>query len=89
MINSLSLKTSLFSLSLVMLSGCAAPGYTAMSTNSTTVRIYDINGQTVARIRDGDVYNTQGIRTHRIDSQGNIYSVTGARAGQRVGKIGK
>ena len=87
MINSLLLKTSLFSLSLVMLSGCAVPGYTVTSTNSTTARIYDTNGQTVARIRDGDVYNTQGIRTHRIDSQGNIYSVTGPRAGQRVAQI--
>jgi hypothetical protein len=72
-----------------MLFGCAAPGYTTSSMNSTTTRIYDTTGITQVRIRDGDVYNTQGIRTHRIDSQGNIYSVTGPRAGQRVGKIGK
>lgn len=80
-------KIFLLSLCLVTLSGCAHHGYS--SNNSSTEYIRDTQGQTVARIRDGNVYNTQGIRTHRIDSQGMIYSVQGKTAGQRVGKIGK
>ena len=72
----------------ILLTGCSTTyiGSTA-STPSNTQTIRDTNGQTVARIRDGNVYAPNGVRTHRIDSRGNVYSVQGATAGQRVGRI--
>ncbi len=68
-----------------MVSGCSATG--SGHTSSNTEYIRNTQGQTVAKIRDGNVYTPQGIRTHRIDSTGNIYSTQGANAGMRVGKI--
>ena len=70
----------------ILLTGCSTTTG-SLNTSSTTQYIRDANGQTVARIRDGNVYTPNGVRTHRIDSRGNIYSVQGANAGMRVGKI--
>lgn len=87
----LSQKILLCSLLLSMLSGCATIGSSTRST-STTEYIRDTKGQTIARIRDGSVYAPNGERTHRIDSQGNIYTTrsgNGRFAGERVGKIAK
>lgn len=67
--------------------GCSATG--GGTIYSETQYIRNTQGQTVARIRDGNVYQPNGVRTHRIDSTGNIYSVRGANAGQRVGRIAK
>lgn len=77
----------------LFLTGCSTTytGHTT-STPSNTQYIRDANGMTQARIRDGNVYNTQGIRTHRIDNQGNIYTTrsgNGKFAGERVGKISR
>jgi len=70
-----------------MASGCSATG--SGTTSSNTEYIRTTQGQTLAKIRDGNVYLPNGVRTHRIDSAGNIYSVQGPTAGQRVGKITK
>lgn len=67
--------------------GCATGG--SYSIHSDTQYIRNTQGQTVARIRDGNVYQPNGVRTHRIDSGGNIYSTQGPNAGQRVGRISK
>lgn len=70
----------------LLLIGCASSG--AGSQNNVEY-IRNTQGQTVARIQDGNIYNTQGQRTARIDTSGNIYSTTGVTAGQRVGRVGK
>lgn len=70
---------------LVLIQGCATGGTNSQSSDTQYIR--NTQGQTIAKIRDGNVYQPNGIRTHRIDSSGNIYSVTGPTAGQRVGKI--
>lgn len=41
-------------------------GYSGMSKPSETVYVRDTNGRTVARITDGNVYNTSGVRVARI-----------------------
>lgn len=56
---------------------------------STTQSIRNTQGVTVARIRDSNFYTPTGIRTHRMDSQGNIFSVRGPTAGMRIGRIGR
>ncbi len=79
------MKTLLIALA-VLATGCSATGGSASASNDTQY-IRNTQGQPIARIRDGNVYQPNGVRTHRIDSTGNIYSVRGATAGQRVGKI--
>lgn len=70
------------------LTGCSTTySGSATSTPSTTQYIRDANGIAVARISEGNVYAPNGVRTHRIDSSGNIYSTQGSNAGMRVGKI--
>ena len=53
--------------------------------NTHTVR--DVNGTTQYRVREGNVFATNGVRVARIDTNGNIYSTQGPTAGQRVGRI--
>lgn len=82
-----SLKTFLSLVLSVGLVGCASGGSSTSYSNTEYIR--NTQGQTLAKIRDGNVYTPTGIRTHRIDSSGNIYSVQGKTAGMRIGKISR
>ena len=50
------------------LSGCSQipQGYSGVSKPTDTVYVRDTNGRTVARITDGSVYNTSGVRIAKI-----------------------
>ena len=52
----------------MMLTGCGATQthYSGVSKPSETVYVRDTNGRTVARITDGSVFNTNGVRVARI-----------------------
>ena len=67
---------------ILTLSGCASGG---ISSASNTEYIRNAQGQTVAKIQDGNVYKPDGTRVARIDSTGNIYNTSGVRLG-RVSK---
>jgi hypothetical protein len=57
-------------------------GSTGMGKSSNTQTIRDANGTTQYRIREGNVFNTNGTRVARIDSSGNIFNTNGARVGR-------
>jgi len=48
------------------LTGCAQSGYSASAKPTETQYVRDVNGRTVYRITDGNVYNTSGQRVARI-----------------------
>jgi hypothetical protein len=64
------------------LTGCASGGSTHVGKSSTTEYIRDVNGTTQYRIRDGSVFNTNGARVARIDTNGNIFNTSGSRVGK-------
>ena len=82
------MKLILIAVLVTTTAACSATGG-GNSMASDTQYIRNTQGMTVAKIQNGNVYQPNGVRTHRIDSTGNIYSVRGANAGQRVGKIGR
>jgi hypothetical protein len=69
----------------LFLTGCASGGSTHVGKSSDTQTVRDVNGTTQYRIRDGSVFNTNGARVARIDTNGNIFNTNGARVG-RVSK---
>lgn len=66
--------------------GCASGQQTSSTSyptrSSNTEYIRNTQGQTVARITDGNVYKPDGTRVARIDSTGNIYNTRGVRVGK-------
>ena len=67
------------------LTGCASSGGYHPSRSSNTEYIRNTQGQTVAKIQDGNIYKPDGTRIARIDSSGNIFNTQGTR----LGKISK
>ena len=49
--------------------GCAQGGGSSGLTHSDTQYVRDVNGRTVYRITDGNVYNTNGVRIARISKK--------------------
>ena len=50
------------------LSGCGVThtGYSRTTTPTDTVYVRDTSGRTIARITDGNIYNTSGTRIGRV-----------------------
>jgi PBP1b-binding outer membrane lipoprotein LpoB len=65
----------------ILLTGCANT-YSGYASTTTPQYVKNTQGQTVAKIQDGNVYTTSGVRTARIDSTGNIYNTSGVRVGR-------
>jgi hypothetical protein len=56
-------------LSLIALTGCAGGGSYQSPYYSESTLIRNTQGQTIARVQDGNVYNTQGQRIARISKK--------------------
>jgi hypothetical protein len=79
-----SLKISSLLVCGYMLVGCSTTGSlpTGSTNLSPTTFVRDANGTTQYRIRDGNVFTTNGTRVARIDSSGNIFNTSGTRVGR-------
>jgi hypothetical protein len=56
---------------LVLLTGCGGvpQSYSGVSKPSETVYVRDTNGRTVARITDGSIFNTNGVRIGKVSKK--------------------
>jgi hypothetical protein len=56
---------------LVLLTGCGGVpvNYSGVSKPSETVYVRDTNGRTVARITDGSIFNTNGVRIGKVSKK--------------------